>query len=178
MKFNVIAIGDYIGKCVYDEAEDALMVDNKIVLDFKKRYEDYLKYTKFMINTKLSRNWISFQFIPADYEYLKTPFAIITAYNPKDLILNDFLNFIRNSELESVIKTLGYDYMTSIGELFDHSEESFIVYDIEKKDAIDIAKQFDQDTIFYNSGNNISITKCEDGKDILKYNYEKHFKGF
>ena len=178
MKFNVIGIGDYIGKCIYDEAEDALMVDNKIVLDFKKKYENYLKYTKFMINTKLNRNWISFQFIPAEYEYLKIPFAIITAYNPKDLILNDFLNFIRNTELESVIKTLGYDYMTSIGELFDHSEESFIIYNIEKKDAIDIAKQFDQDTIFYNSGREITITKCENNKDILKYNYEKHFKGF
>ncbi len=178
MKFNVIGINDYIGKCIYDEAEDALMVDNKIVLDFKKKYEEYLKYTKFLINTPSGRNWISFQFIPADYQYLKKKFAIVTAYNPKDLILNNFLNFIRNTELESLIKSLKYNYMTSIGELFDHSEESFIIYDIEKKEAIDIAKQFDQDTIFYNSGKEIMITKCENNKDILKYNYEKHFKGF
>ncbi len=178
MKFSVIGISDYIGKCVYDEAEDALMVDGKIVLDFKKKYEEYLKYTKFLINNDFGRNWISFQFIPADKKYLNRKFAIITAFNPKDLILNNFLNFIRNTELESLIKTLKYDYMTSIGELFDHSEESFIIYDIEKTDAIDIAKQFDQDTIFYNSSEEITITKCDDGKDILKYNYKKHFKGF
>ncbi len=178
MKFNVIGIGDYIGKCIYDEAEDALMVDKKTVLDFKKKYEDYLKYTKFLINTKMDRHWVSFQFIPAEYEYLKRKFAIITAYNPKELILNEFLNFIRNTELESLIKTLGYDYMTSIGELFDHSEKSFIIYDIDKKEALEIAKQFDQSTIFYNSGKEIFITECDTHKDILKYNYEKHFKGF
>jgi len=178
MKFDVIGIGDYIGRCIYDEAEDALMVENNTVLDFKKKYKDYLKYTKFLINTQMDRNWVSFQFIPAKYSYLKRKFAIITAYNPKDLILNDFLNFIRNTELESLIKTLGYEYMTSIGELFDHSEESFIIYDIEKKDAVDIGKEFDQSTIFYNSGSEISITECDTGKDILKYNYEKHFKGF
>jgi len=178
MKFNVIGIGDYIGKCIYDEAEDALMVDNTIVLDFKKKYKDYLRYTKFLINTPLERNWVSFQFIPIKEEFLKKKFAIITAFNPKDLILNDFLNFIRNTELESVIKSLGYDYMTSIGELFAHSEESFIVYDIKKEDALNIAKQFDQDTIFYNSGEYISISKCENGEDILRYDYKKHFKGF
>jgi len=178
MKFDVIGIGDYIGKCIYDEAEDALMVDNKIVLDFKKKYKHYLKYTKFLINTSMDRNWVSFQFIPSNREYLKRKFAIITAFNPKNLILNDFLNFIRNTELESVLKSLGYEYMTSIGELFDHSEESFIVYDIEKDEAVNIGKQFDQDTVFYNSGKSISVVKCEDGKEILKYNYEKHFKGF
>jgi len=178
MKFNVIGISDYIGRCVYDEAEDALMVDNKIVLNFKKKYKDYLKYTKFLINTPTGRNWISFQFIPSNKEYLERKFAIITAFNPKDLILNEFLNFIRNTELEGVLKSLGYEYMTSIGELFEHSEESFIIYDIEKEDALNIGKQFDQDTIFYNSGKSISISKCENSKDILKYNYEKHFKGF
>ncbi len=178
MKFDVIGIGDYIGKCIYDEAEDGLLVDNKLVLDFKKKYKDYLKYTKFLINTIDGRNWISFQFIPANKEFLDRKFAIITAHNPKDLILNDFLNFIRNTELESAIKIQGYDYMTSIGELFDHSEESFIIYDIEKDDAISLAKKFDQDTIFYNSGKEISITKCDNNEDILKYNYEKHFKGF
>ena len=178
MKFEVIGIGDYIGKCIYDEAEDALMVDDKIVLDFKKKYKDYLKYTKFLINTPIDRNWISFQFIPKNYEYLKRPFAIITAYNPKDLILNDFLNFIRNTELESVLKSFGYEYMTSIGELFDHSEESFIIYDISKSEALSIAEKFDQNSIFYNSGKEITITKCDTKEDILNYNYEKHFKGF
>ena len=178
MKFNVIGIGDYKGRCVYDEAEDGLLVNGKIVLDFKKKYKDYLRYTKFLINTPIGRNWVSFQFIPSNYEFLRRKFAIITAFNPKDLILNDFLNFIRNTELESVIKTLRYDYMTSIGELFDHSEESFIIYDIEKDDALSIARQFDQDTIFYNSGKDISITKCDTKEDILFYDYQDHFKGF
>jgi len=178
MKFNVIGIGDYIGKCIYDEAEDALMVEGKSVLDFKKKYNDYLRYTKFLINTMQQRNWISFQFIPDDYYFLKRPFAVITAYNPKKLIFNEFVNFIRNTELESVIKTLGYEYMTSIGELFDYKEESFIIYDISKEEALFIARKFDQHTIFYNSSKEIYITRCDDMRDILKYNYEKHFKGF
>ena len=178
MKFNVIGIGDYIGKCVYDEAEDALMVDEKIVLDFKKKYDEYLKYTKFLINTPYKRCWISFQFIPQEKEFLEKKFAIITAYNPKNLILNSFLNFIRNTELEGLIKALGYEYMSSIGELFDYNEKSFIIYDISLKEALSIAKQFDQDSIFYNDTTEISIIKCENKKKILSYNYEKHFKGF
>jgi len=178
MKFNVIGIGDYIGKCFYDEAEDALMVDEKIVLDFKKRYKNYLKYTKFLINTPYKRVWISFQFIPEDKKFLEKKFAIITAHNPQNLVLNKFLNFIRNTELEGLIKVLGYDYMTSIGELFDYNEKSFIVYDISLKDALDIARQFDQESIFYNSTKEISIVKCDTKEKILKYNYEKHFKGF
>ena len=178
MKFNVIGISDYIGRCIYDEAEDALMVDAKIVLDFKKKYKNYLEYTKFLINTSYGRNWISFQFIPANKEFLERKFAIITAHNPEKLILNKFLNFIRNTELEGLIKTFGYDYMTSIGELFDYNEKSFIIYDISLSDALDIARQFDQESIFYNSAKEISIVKCDTKEKILAYNYEKHFKGF
>ncbi|NPA87152.1 DUF3293 domain-containing protein [Caminibacter pacificus] len=177
MKFNVIGIGDYKGRCIYDEAEDALMIDDEVVVDFKKKYKDYLRYTKFLINNPWGREWISFQFIPSKKSVLQRPFAIITAHNPKNLILNDFLNFIKNTELEGVIKTLGYEYMTSIGELFDYKEESFIIYDIDKDEAIRIANMFDQDSIFYNSGSEITITKCETKEDILKYNYEVHFKG-
>jgi len=177
MKFNVIGIGDYKGKCIYDEAEDALMIDDEVVVDFKKKYKDYLRYTKFLINNSWGREWISFQFIPNNKSLLKRPFAIITAHNPQDIILNDFLNFIKNTELEGVIKTLGYEYMTSIGELFDYSEESFIVYDIDKNEALRIGNMFDQESIFYNSGSEISITNCKTKEDILKYNYEIHFKG-
>ncbi|WP_024786932.1 MULTISPECIES: DUF3293 domain-containing protein [unclassified Lebetimonas] len=177
MRFNVIGIGDYKGKCIYDEAEDALMVDEEIVLDFKKKYKDYLKYTKFLINSISGRGWLSFQFIPDDYDVLKRKFAIITAHNPKGLILNDFLNFLKNTELEVILKTFGYEYFSSVGELFDHGEYSFIVYDIEKDDALNIAKEFDQHSFFYNSGEYISITECESKEDLLNYNYMIHFKG-
>jgi hypothetical protein len=177
MRFNVIGIGEYKGKCIYDEAEDALMLDDEIVLDFKKKHKDYLKYTKFLINSLEGRNWISFQFIPDNCNILKRKFAIITAHNPKNLILNDFLNFLKNTELEVIIKSFGYEYYSSIGELFDHSEYSFIVYDIEKEDALNIAKEFDQHSIFYNSGKYISITECENRQDLLKYDYSIHFKG-
>ena len=176
MKFNVIGIGDYIGKCVYDELEDALMVDDKVVLDFKKEYKEYLKYTKFMIHNKELRNWISFQFIPNDYNILKTKFAIITAYNPKGVVYNSFTNFTKNCELESNIKTLGYECYLSIGTLFCYNEISFIVYKIEKDEAINLAKIFDQHSIFYNSGEDISIIECNSKKELLKYSYKKHFK--
>ena len=175
MRFEVIGIGDYIGKCVYGEAEDALMVDGEIVLDFKKKYKEYLKYTKFMIHDVNGREWFSFQFIPRNFEVLKRKFAIITAYNPKGMIYNDFLNFLRNTELESVIKAFGYESYLSIGELFDYYEKSFIIYDIEKDDALHLAKKFDQYSIFYNNGEYISITQCDSGRDILKYKYMKHF---
>jgi len=177
MRFNVIGIGDYKGKCIYDEAEDALILDDDIVLDFKKKYDDYLRYTKFLINSLEGRNWISFQFIPDNYEILKRKFAVITAFNPKGLILNDLLNFLKNTELEIIIKSFGYEYYLSIGELFEHSEYSFVIYDIEKDDALNIAKKFDQHSIFYNSGESIFITECDSKTDLLSYNYLIHFKG-
>ncbi len=177
LRFEVIGIGDYLGNCVYDEAEDALMVDNEVVLDFKKKYKDYLRYTKFLINSLNGREWISFQFLPKNREVLKRKFAIITAHNPKGMIYNDFLNFLRNTELESVIKAFGYESYLSIGELFDYSEQSFIVYDIEKEEALNIALKFDQHSIFYNDTKSISIIECESEIEILKYNYLKHFKG-
>ncbi|WP_456479304.1 DUF3293 domain-containing protein [Nautilia sp.] len=176
MRFDVIGIGDYIGRCVYDEAEDALLVEGEIVLDFKKKYKNYLKYTKFLIHSLNGRNWVSFQFLPSDKSVLERRFAIVTAYNPKGMIYNDFLNFLRNTELESVIKAFGYESYLSIGELFDYSEKSFIIYDIEKKDALEMARKFDQHSIFYNSGEYISITECEGEKDILIYFYEKHYR--
>ncbi len=175
MRFEVTGIGDYIGKCVYDEAEDALIVNGEIVLDFKKKYKDYLKYTKFMIHDLCGREWISFQFLPKSDEKLRRNFAIITAYNPKSMVYNDFINFLRNTELESVIKAFGYESYLSVGELFDYSEKSFIIYDITKKDALDIAKKFDQYSIFYNNGKCISIIECETGNDILRYEYKKHY---
>ena len=128
-----------------------------------------------MIHDVNGREWISFQVIPRNFEILKRKFAIITAYNPKGMIYNDFLNFLRNTELESVIKAFGYESYLSIGELFDYYEKSFIIYDIEKEDALNLAKKFDQYSIFYNSGEYISITECDSGKDILKYEYIKHF---
>jgi len=175
VRFDVIAIGDFKGKCVYDEAEDALMLGHEVVLDFKKKYKDYLLYTKFMIHGLNGREWISFQFIPQNYDSLKRKFAIITAHNPQGMIYNGLLNFLRNTELESVIKAFGYETYLSIGELFDHSEESFIIYDIEKSDALEIGKKFDQYTIFYNSGEYISITECDTGSDVVKYDYTIHF---
>ncbi len=91
-------------------------------------------------------------------------FAIITAHNPKDLILNSFLNFLRNAELEGVIKSLKYDYMTSIGELFDYQEESFIIYDISKQEALRIGAMFDQESIFYNFARRVYIFTKIGGK--------------
>ncbi len=171
MKYQVIGIDKIKKSCIYDENEDALLKKKKILLDFKKNYKNYLMYTKFLINSKRGRNWISFQFIPKDLTFLARKFAIITAYNPKNLILNEFENFLRNVKLEREIKK--YEYYLSIGTLFYYSEKSFIIYDIEKSEAIELGNRFNQDSIFYNDTNSISITKCEDKKDIIKFNFKE-----
>jgi hypothetical protein len=175
MKFEVIGIDKFKGFCIYDEDEDSLIVNKKVVLNFKKDFDDYLKYTKFMINNASKRAWVSFQFIPKEYELLKRKFTIITAYNPKHIIFNDFTNFLRNSELQKDIVKLGYEHYLSIGELFYYSERGFIVYDISKEEALKLGRKYNQHSIFYNSGEDISITECDTQKDILKYNYLKHF---
>ena len=171
MKHLVKGIDNIKGDLIYDEAEDSLFQNNKIVLDFKKPYKNYLLYTKFLISTKNTYTWVSFQFIPKNLTFLSRKFAIITAYNPKNEILNEFENFLRNTKLEKEIKK--YEYYLSIGTLFYYFEKSFIIYDIEKIDAINLANKFGQDSIFYNDTDSIMITKCETNKDILKFNFKE-----
>jgi hypothetical protein len=176
MRFKVIGIGDYRGRCVYEESEDVLMVNEEIVLDFKKKsYKEFHQYGKFLINDRWGRAWISFQFIPTNYHILKRRFAIITASNPQNLHLTEFNNFLRNSELERTIRRKKFDYLTSIGELSYTLRYFFLIYDISKKDALGLARQFDQGSFFYNTGTAISFIDTKTGNPTLYYDYSSHF---
>jgi hypothetical protein len=177
MRFKVIGIGDYKGKCVYEETEDILMVNEEPVLDFKKKgFEDFHRYAKFLINHKWGRAWISFQFIPSNYQILKRKFAIITASNPQNLHLNEFSNFLRNGELERAIRRKHFDYLTSIGELSHTLRYYFLVYEIPKREALGLARQFDQQSFFYNDGKSIAFIDTKSGEPFLYYDYLAHFK--
>jgi len=175
-RFKVIGIGEYKGECVYEEREDVLMVNEKIVVDFKKKgFRDFFQYGKFLINDRWGRGWISFQFIPANYQFLKRKFAIITATNPRNLHLTQFENCLRQAELERRIRRKHFDYVLSIGELSYTLYHFFLIYDIPVKDAIGLAKQFDQGAFFYNDGERIQFINPNNREIILKYDYSSHF---
>jgi hypothetical protein len=179
MRFRVIGIGEYKGECVYEEREDVLMVNEKIVIDFKKKsFKEFFRYGKFLINDRWGRAWISFQFIPANYHLLRRRFAIITATNPKNLHLTQFENCLRQVELERRIRRKNYDYVTSIGELSYTLLHFFLIYDIPLQEAAGLARQFDQGAFFYNDGERIAFINpaTKEPLEGFEYRYLHHFK--
>jgi len=96
------------------------------------------------------------------------PFAIITAENPMNKKCPDEINSQYNKKLEEEIYKLKYDYKKCVGEEGNHSENSFIIYNIEKDAAINLGTKFKQYCIFYNDGNELSYIECETRTTILK----------
>lgn len=96
------------------------------------------------------------------------PFAIITAENPMNKSCPDEINNQYNKKLEEEIDELKYDYKKCVGEEGNHSENSFIIYNIKKDVAIDLGTKFKQYSIFYNSGSELSYIECDTRTTILR----------
>jgi hypothetical protein len=76
--------------------------------------------------------------------------TFITAYNPMSCVLSPEENEMRNLELETELK--GYHYLH--GEGRDPSgewipERSFLILDISREGAVELAKEFEQKAIVY-----------------------------
>jgi hypothetical protein len=78
--------------------------------------------------------------------------AFITAYNPASLELSNEENKERNRELEEKIQALHLDYIHGEGKCDESEwsgEESFLVFGINQKDAIQLGKDFGQNAIVW-----------------------------
>lgn len=100
-------------------------------------------------------------------KHFEVPFAIITASNPMNEELSDEENKIRNTQLEQNLKALRYNYVTTVGRLGEHSEESFLIYNITLTDALTIATYYEQYSIFYNDSKQLSYVECKTQKTLL-----------
>ncbi len=83
--------------------------------------------------------------------------AFITAYNPMSVVLSPEENKSRNKDLESKIKEYRYLH----GEGRDPSgkwipERSFLILNISRKDARELAMEFEQKAIVYGERGNVA----------------------
>lgn len=93
---------------------------------------------------------LKFKYSDKNKFLLTKRFVIITAHNPYPLILNKSLNLVRNNLLEKFLKKFKLKYYSSFGELCQHCEDSFIVFDISLYQARFLAKKFGQISILQN----------------------------
>ena len=137
--------------------------------DWKTLYE----HTKFSINLGDTSVWFSFQFIPYDQKYLAQPFAIITAFNPymnnKKRTLKE--NIMANDELSLMLEEGKYHFLLSEGELSGYSEDSFIVYNMPLKKALELGNIFEQESIVFNNGKIVAVVDCETSENIIELNH-------
>lgn len=73
--------------------------------------------------------------------------AFLTAWNPGSILLTLEENKIRNSEL---IRELGsFESIEGEGKAEDWKEESFLVFGIDLRNALELAKKFGQNAIVF-----------------------------
>jgi hypothetical protein len=78
--------------------------------------------------------------------------AFITAYNPASIELSNEENKERNRELEEKIQVLHLDYIHGEGKCDESEwsgEKSFLIFGIDKKEAIQLGKEFGQNAIVW-----------------------------
>ena len=110
---------------------------------------------------------VIFKETKVSYQYPQT-FAIITAWNPKDVILPECENQKRNWSLEKSITNtmaLGTKIIGASADL-QHQELSLIIEGA-LPDLINLAQKFEQNAIFWVQGDSLELIAC----DSLK-----HFK--
>jgi len=128
---------------------------------------DVYKRNKFLIKDDSEEILFSIE-EQINKKYFEIPFAIITAWNPMNESFSKDANIWLNNKLEEKLRALKYAYDKSIGECDGHSEESFIVYRISKKDALKLGREFKQYSIFYNGTRNLEYIECETDNILLK----------
>jgi hypothetical protein len=91
-------------------------------------------------------------------------FAILTAFNPMDRILNQDVNTKRNQHLLDILKLQGHYSGTILGSSpdFSHQEPSFIA-EVPKVKGLELGLQFNQRAIFWISKDCLEIIECSTG---------------
>lgn len=88
-------------------------------------------------------------------------FAIITAWNQRNVVMPEEENKKRNRLLEFFLKISGYTFYASVGRLGDHAEESFTIEDIPEKEAVSFGSGFVQYAILFNDEKGPRFVYCK-----------------
>ena len=124
------------------------------------------KKNEFLIEDK-EDIWISIE-NQIDSKYFRIPFAIITAWNPMNNSHSLESNIAMNKQLKEKIESLKYVYKSTVGKCDGHSEDSFIVYRLPKRLALELGREFKQYSIFYNDRCYLEYITCDDESILLQ----------
>lgn len=91
------------------------------------------------------------------------PFGIVTAWNPHGKPQPEKANQEANTRLarELAARNLGYFPVTGGSPDFSHAEPGYGIF-CDRKTAIELAKQFDQEAIFWIEAGNLFLVSCKD----------------
>lgn len=87
-------------------------------------------------------------------------FAVVTAFNPMNVIKSQAENKQNNQLLEAELKKRSYVHYPTSGSLGDHVEDSFTIEDIPQDEATALGKQFAQYAILFNDENGPRFIRC------------------
>ncbi len=116
------------------------------------------KNNKFLIEDQGKEVWFSIEQI-IDKKYFEIPFAIITAWNPINDSRSIEANIFMNNKLKEKIKSLKYVYTPAVGKYNEHSEDSFIIYRLPKRLALELGREFNQYSVFYNDSRYLGVCR-------------------
>ena len=90
-------------------------------------------------------------------------FAIVTAHNPHGLMLSPSQNRLLDRQLESKIQHYNSPYRSLVGAAPDlsHMEKSWAIF-IDKKQALELGRAFNQHAIYYVDKGVLSLVACVD----------------
>lgn len=118
--------------------------------------------------------WQYYSEVKFDFEepFLNDCYAVITAWNPQSRRLSHNENRLNNQRLQ--LKLIDYDWVSvTVGDAkFEWFEESFAVA-MELGMALDLARTFEQNAIYYVRSNILYLYSCVDLQHISLGNIEK-----
>lgn len=153
---------------VYDSLESHLRFSNDAI---NSQWTDIYLHTKFLIKTQSSEAWFSFQFIPKDPIFLSKNFAIISAENANMIQSTSEENKINNDLLSKILNEKGTENYQTVATLGEHRENCFIVYDISIEEALELAAEFNQESILVNYNSTLKIIKCANKEVVVSKEY-------
>lgn len=140
-------------------------------------YTYHMKYiydqTHFSITLKSKIIHFTIDTLPFDAP-LDKAFVILTAWNPNNQPLSLEENTVRNTQLFALLLERDYAFDIALGYLDEHSEESYCIYGIDFKEAIDLGRMFNQYAIFYRSMESVGYYECASGNAITQRGLQGH----
>jgi hypothetical protein len=150
-----------------ENAKKIIAAKKKAQAEKNKALVNIYPKNQFLLHDEDNKIWFSLENI-VDKKYFEIPFAIITAWNPNNESRAKEANIFMNKKLENHIKALKFYYEPTVGKYGEHGEDSFIIYRINRTDAIKLGQVYEQYSIFYNSSTALEYIECATEDIILQ----------